>query len=52
VACGLLPGVFRAELLATGEVEEGVVTVEQLRRAPRLWLVNSVRGWMRGELIE
>jgi branched-subunit amino acid aminotransferase/4-amino-4-deoxychorismate lyase len=45
VACGLLPGTMRAELLAKGEVTEERVTVEQLRRAAQFWLVNSVRGW-------
>lgn len=45
VACGLLPGTFRAEVLAAGEVSEERVTVEQLKGATRFWLVNSVRGW-------
>jgi len=52
IACGLLPGTLRAELLATGEVSEAVVTVEQLKRAPRFWLVNSVRGWCDGVLVD
>jgi branched-subunit amino acid aminotransferase/4-amino-4-deoxychorismate lyase len=52
IACGLLPGTLRAELLATGEVSEAVVTVEQLKTAPRFWLVNSVRGWCEGVLID
>ena len=52
IACGLLPGTLRAELLATGEVSEAVVTVEQLKSAPRFWLVNSVRGWLEGVLID
>ena len=52
IACGLLPGTLRAELLATGEVSEAVVTVEQLKRAPRFWLVNSVRGWSEGVLVD
>ena len=52
IACGLLPGTMRAELLATGEVSEAVVTVEQLKTAPRFWLVNSVRGWCPGVLVE
>jgi len=51
IACGLLAGTLRAELLATGEVSEAVVTVEQLKRAPRFWLVNSVRGWCEGVLV-
>jgi branched-subunit amino acid aminotransferase/4-amino-4-deoxychorismate lyase len=46
VACGLLPGTMRAELLERGEIEEALVTVGTLITAPRFWLVNSVRGWM------
>ena len=46
VACGLLPGVFRQELLTRGEIEERVVLVSDLARASRLWLVNSLRGWI------
>jgi para-aminobenzoate synthetase/4-amino-4-deoxychorismate lyase len=52
IGCGLLPGTFRAELLEAGEVSEARVTVEQLRRAPRFWLVNSVRGWCPAELVD
>jgi len=52
VACGLLPGTFRAEVLAAGEVSEERVTVEQLRAAARFWLVNSVRGWCPAVLVE
>jgi para-aminobenzoate synthetase/4-amino-4-deoxychorismate lyase len=46
VACGLLPGTFRAALLAAGAVTERIVTADDLRRSPRAFLVNSVRGWM------
>jgi para-aminobenzoate synthetase/4-amino-4-deoxychorismate lyase len=52
IACGLLPGTLRAELLATGQVSEKVVTIEQLKTAPSFWLVNSVRGWCPAVLIE
>jgi para-aminobenzoate synthetase/4-amino-4-deoxychorismate lyase len=52
VACGLLPGTLRAELLATGEITEQRVTVDQLKGAARFWLVNSVRGWSPGVLID
>lgn len=52
VECGLLPGTMRAEVLATGQVHEARVTVEQLKAAPRFWLVNSVRGWCAAELID
>ena len=45
VACGLLPGTFRAQLLKTGEIRERIITVDELRHAERAWLINSVRGW-------
>jgi para-aminobenzoate synthetase/4-amino-4-deoxychorismate lyase len=50
VVCGLLPGTLRAELLSRGEIGEARVTVDELRRAPRLWLINSVRGWCEARL--
>jgi len=46
VACGLLPGVFRAHLLETGQIREQVVTVDDLCRAKQLFAVNSVRKWL------
>jgi para-aminobenzoate synthetase/4-amino-4-deoxychorismate lyase len=45
VSCGLLPGTYREHLLARGELEEAVVTLERLAHAGGLWLVNSVRRW-------
>ena len=41
---GLLAGTMRAELLDRGEVREAVLRREDLGRARRLWLVNSLRG--------
>jgi para-aminobenzoate synthetase / 4-amino-4-deoxychorismate lyase len=46
VVCGLLPGVFRAHLLETGQIEEEIVTLEDLRQAQRVFVVNSVRKWI------
>jgi para-aminobenzoate synthetase/4-amino-4-deoxychorismate lyase len=46
LACGLLPGVLRAELLARGEIAERVVRVDELPRASRLWFINGVRGML------
>jgi len=51
LSCGLLPGVLRAELLASGECREGVVTITDLDRAEAIWAGNSVRGLIRCELI-
>ena len=44
--CGLLPGVLRAELLDRGEVAEGVLTTDDVARASRVWLINTLRGWI------
>ncbi len=44
LACGLLAGTYRAELLELGMIRERPVTTEELLRSPRLWLANSVRG--------
>jgi para-aminobenzoate synthetase/4-amino-4-deoxychorismate lyase len=44
LACGLLPGVMRGELLTRGDVEERVLRIDDLRRASEIWLVNSLRG--------
>jgi len=47
VSCGLLAGTFRAELLARGQIQEDVVTLDDLRSASRVWLINSVYEWRR-----
>jgi para-aminobenzoate synthetase/4-amino-4-deoxychorismate lyase len=45
LTCGVLPGVFRRHLLKTDpSVEEGIVTVEDLKTADAVFLCNSVRG--------
>ena len=46
LSCGLLPGTFRAHLLEEGTVGERVITRDDLRACPSIWLVNSVRKWM------
>ena len=51
LASGLLPGTYRAELLAQGEMAEEVLTPEDLRRAEELYLINSVRRWVPLELV-
>ncbi len=51
VACGLLPGVFRNELLTRGDVRERVVRVDELPGASRVWLVNSLREWIDVDLV-
>ena len=43
LTCGLLPGVLRAEMLATGTAREAVLHAADLGRV-QLWLGNSLRG--------
>lgn len=48
VACGLLPGVYRRHMLATHpEVEERILTLDDLREADAVYLANAVRGLRR-----
>lgn len=47
VNCGLLSGTFRAYLLEKGEIEERVITIDELKNAEELYLINSVRKWMK-----
>ncbi|MGC8840067.1 MAG: aminodeoxychorismate synthase component I [Candidatus Sumerlaeaceae bacterium] len=51
IECGLLPGVFRSVLIASGKIRERRLSRMELRRADRLWLINSVRGWMSAVVI-
>lgn len=41
---GLLAGTMRAELIENGEIVERRITRNEITRATRCWLVNSVRG--------
>lgn len=46
IECGLLAGVFRGELLDNQVICEAVVRVDDLERATRVWLINSLREWV------
>ena len=50
VGAGLLAGTFREELLERGEIVEGRVTLDEMKTAPRVWLINSVREWWPAEI--
>ncbi len=51
VACGLLAGTFRAELLEAGAIQEAIVTLDELRAAREIWLINSIREWWAARLV-
>jgi branched-subunit amino acid aminotransferase/4-amino-4-deoxychorismate lyase len=48
LASGLLPGVARAQLLADGRAEEGVVRVRDLHAGTGVCLVSALRGTREG----
>lgn len=41
---GLLPGIYRQHLLESGQVEEKILTIEDLKRAEVIYGCNAVRG--------
>ena len=51
LSSGLLPGIERAIALAEGRISERALSVEDVRRAEGLALLNSVRGWRPATLV-
>ena len=51
VSCGLLPGTFRQQLLDAGEIKEKIIRRDELEDYDAVWFINSVRGWLRVEMI-
>jgi para-aminobenzoate synthetase/4-amino-4-deoxychorismate lyase len=50
--CGLLPGVYRRHLLESRpEIEECIVTLDDLRTADAIYLANAVRGLRRVKIV-
>ena len=45
VSAGLLAGIYRAFLLEQGKITEEAVTIDGLKSAASIAVVNSVRGW-------
>lgn len=51
VRCGLLAGTYRHFLLSSGVIRERVILKEELSSCSEVFLVNSVRGYLRAVLI-
>ena len=51
VTTGLLAGTFRDCLLAAGHIRERILTLDDLRMARHIYLVNSVRKWRTAVLV-
>lgn len=41
----MLCGTFREHLLKTGEIKEEKISVDDLKAADEIFLINSVRKW-------
>lgn len=52
VLSGLLPGTFRARLLEAGEITERALYEDDYLRADKVFIVNSVRGWVPCERLD
>jgi para-aminobenzoate synthetase/4-amino-4-deoxychorismate lyase len=46
LACGLLPGVMRRQLIESGRAVEQVLRLDDLRATPTLYVANALRGLM------
>lgn len=51
LSSGLLAGTLRANALAQGCIQERVLNTADLQSAARIWLINSVRGWVQVKLV-
>lgn len=49
--CGLLPGILREDLLASGQVTEAVISLDMLKTAKAIHMGNSLRGLIPAKLI-
>lgn len=49
--CGLLPGTMREQLITDGEIFERVIHKNMISSLEEVWLINSLRGWVRINLI-
>ena len=50
ISCGLLAGTFRSHLLETGQIKERVIYKNELEQCTKIFLVNSVRKWIKAEI--
>jgi para-aminobenzoate synthetase/4-amino-4-deoxychorismate lyase len=50
-SCGLLDGIMRSELLATGQIVEGIIQADQIVPGERIRCFNAIRGIFDGTLV-
>jgi len=52
VKSGLLAGTFRDWLLDQGKIVERVISIEEVKQTPKIFLINSVRKWRAAILVD
>lgn len=52
LACGLLAGVLRGEMVENGEAVEAALTAVNLFGAAKIWVGNSLRGLIEARLVQ
>jgi para-aminobenzoate synthetase / 4-amino-4-deoxychorismate lyase len=52
LSSGLLAGTMRGHLLARGEIQERILTKEDVTRAQSVRLINSVRKWVKADFVD
>lgn len=52
LACGLLPGVLRAVMVEKGDAKQTILSRDELRRAGKIFVGNSLRGLIPAEFID
>ncbi|MDM5334113.1 aminodeoxychorismate synthase component I [Ureibacillus composti] len=52
IRSGLLAGTFRESLLREDIIQEKLLTVQDLKKASKIWFINSVRKWLEVELVD
>ena len=52
VECGLLPGTMRAYLLEQQKIKEAVIKLADIKQCEAIYLINSVRKWQRGIIVD
>ncbi len=51
LSCGLLAGTFRQFLLDSRQIEEAIITQDEIKTCPDIYLINSVRRWRKVVLV-
>ncbi|MFD2657002.1 aminodeoxychorismate synthase component I [Gracilibacillus thailandensis] len=52
VTDGLLAGTYRQKLLTDGIIKEKSVSLDEINNFDHIWFINSVRGWLKVQLIQ